>query len=250
MRTSRIFALLVALVFAGLPAGLASSAAAATSTVLEGAQRVDKAVYWDGKGPGGKHKPAPDKADYGAILSSNGAVQGGKTITLERRFVGGSWKAVDKEQTGADGIVLFSTKAVANASYRMVFAGDDVLAPSSTQPFRLKVMRDFNATIVKKRGKIWMAGNINPGWGKGKVVFERKTCESCGWKSFDRAKAGKNGSWKFRAGYPAKLGQEWFFRAQIGQSKKYVASTSVTLKTYRKLGRGTASAEAGAAAGR
>jgi hypothetical protein len=233
MRTRRIGGLLAALVLAGL-APVAAPAQADEPTVMEIEREYSMAIYRDAIGP-----KVRDRVRFLGRLSSNEVPQPNLTVELQRKLVGqSSYRFIADAVTDSEGIAEFTTPARGNARYRIAFGGAaGSLAASASEPVSLKVMRDFNAAKQTRRGKIWLRGNINPGWGRRTVVFEKKACSSCRWRVVARAKAKPTGGWRFRAGYPP-LNRTWRFRARIGKSPTFVASTSAILVTTRRLARG------------
>jgi hypothetical protein len=218
---------------AGLPALLlAGPASAAEETLLEGQRSHKVGIFKDKAGP----DIDADEVQYAGRLTSGGSPVAGRTLTLERKLVPTKkWVAVGSAASDGNGVAVFTTPVKGNASYRVSFAGDDAYAASRTTPMVLKAMRDFNARLVEKGNKVFLAGNINPGWGNKTVSWQKKTCKKCTWRTVAKKRSAKNGSWRFQGSYPGKVGQEWYFRAAIGKSQTFVASKSAVLVTKRTL---------------
>ncbi len=231
MRSSKTLGTVVGLLSAALVGGLLTAAPASAleptvPTAIAVEQQFHKAVYADGVGP-----KTRDRVGFAGGLSADGTPVVDATVTLERQLTTEeAYLAIDTETTDKDGVAVFFTRVAGNASYRVTFAGDDTNLPSESEPMTLKAMRDFNATKVTKGRKIWLKGDVNPGWGKRKVVLQRKTCGSCTWKKVRQQRTTASGGFKLRAAYPP-LHKKWRFRARLKATDAFVASVSAVLKT-------------------
>lgn len=233
MRSSRIVALLSALALS-LPVALLSAgpAHAGPLTQISLTQNSPLGVYADGVGPGG----VLDHITLTALLSDDlGAPLAGKPVALERRRLPSTeWRQIDTTTTNGDGVASFTTPVKGNARYRVTFAGEAPTYDSTVSNVtKLAAMRDFNARLVKKDGKVFLKGNINPGWGGKKVAWQHKKCARCDWKTIATKRAGAKGAWMFRGAYPARIGPVWFFRARLAGTKAFIASVSAELQTER-----------------
>lgn len=250
MRSSKTLGTVVGLLSAALVGGLLTAAPASALeptvvTELVAGQQFHKAVYADGVGP-----KTRDRVGFAGGLSAGGEPIADATLILERQlttedvFVG-----VDELQTDEQGGAVFFTKAAGNASYRVTFAGDETNLPAESEPMTLKVMRDFNASKVTKGRRIWLKGDVNPGWGKRKVILQRKTCGSCNWKKVRQQRTTASGGFKLRAAYPP-LHKKWRFRAKLKATEEFVASVSAVLRTRTVPARVTATGAGPRGAGR
>lgn len=188
-------------------------------------------VYYDGVGPGKNFRPGPDQVGFAGRLTAIDVPLPDQTLALERRPAGSdTWTAIATKVTGADGWTTFYTKVVGNADYRITYAGDETYPPATGEAMPLVAMRDFNAVMVKRRGTPYLRGDINPGWGRKAVSWQRKTCAGCAWRTLATRQAGSTGSWEFRAAYPP-TGKKWYFRARLAATTAFTVSLSAVLRT-------------------
>ena len=238
-----LLALLLGLALLGLPvlaAGSASAAEPCTPGPTCLATRVQivgapaKAVY--------KHTMTiigrldaqdPTTQDYGWVS--------GQTVTLQRKLAGASdFTAIGDAVTGDQGKVTFTTPASKNAQYQLVYAGGTYafpdgsgsvdLAPSSSTPHGIQVYRDLHEHDVQKGGKIFLAGNVDPGWGGKSIYLQRKTCAKCTWKAYAKQQTSSTCGWQFRT--PAPAHGSWYWRAYVPATSDYLKTTSAVLRTY------------------
>lgn len=236
MRTTRFLGALLALF---LPVSLLTAAPASAATIATqvGIERAYKlALFQDNTGPAGTR----DTGLFRATLSDGATAIADQPVTLERRLVGRTdFVALETLSTDANGQTVFETPAVANAFYRFRFdgavVGADELAASVSSAMPFNVMRDLNARKVTKSGRIYLKGNVNPGWNKKTISFQRKACSSCGWTTIAKKKTSAYGGWRFQASYPP-VGKVWKFRAVVPKTAAYVKSYSavLTTKTVRR----------------
>jgi hypothetical protein len=247
MPKSRALGLSTALLLAGVPLSVVAvpgSASAAEATRMSAAFSHKVGVYKDAVPQSAS--PAPHVVTYkGRLQTAGGENIGGATVWLTRKLASDSvQKKIEKATTGPKGHVRFDTPVKGNAKYRIVFEGNVAHAESASTAMRLKAMRDFNARMVEKGSgadkRVFLRGDINPGWNNKRVSWQRKKCGSCSWRTIDTKKSGGAGAWSFRAGFPT-VGKSWKFRAKIVGTDTFVASTSAVLTTQTRYGRGTTS---------
>lgn len=226
MRVTQLLGVLIPLVLLAPVAGVVGTASAAESTSITITGKPRVGVFADDIGP----DSTPDVVRHrGRLTTAGGAPVAGATVQLQRKLVGGEWESMNR-QTDAEGRYEFLTGIEGNARYQVAYAGDATYAPSQSGQVKVKAMRDFNAVLVKKERYALFKGNINPGWGKKVVRWERKTCKSCSWKKVDQQRSGDNGSWSFRGNYPP-VNKKWTYRATIDGTDLFVRSYSARLIT-------------------
>ena len=237
-----LLALLLGLALLGLPV-LAAGSASAADPCTPGPTCLATRVLI----------AAPSRAIYKHAMSVTGRLEAqsqvdqtkyapvdGQTVTLQRKLVGESdFSSVDDAVTDASGEVSFSAPAVKNARYQLVYAGGTYtfsdgtsvdLAPSTSTPRGIQVYRDLHEHDVQKGGKIFLAGNVDPGWGGKTIYLQRKTCAKCAWKAYTKQQTTSTGGWRFRT--PAPAHGSWYWRAYVPASSDYLKTTSAILRTY------------------
>lgn len=191
------------------------------------------AVYHDRIDNGPASLPGVDHIEYQASLTSSGLPVAGQQVVLQRRLAGASdWKDVAAATTDQNGNAMFSTPVKGNATYQATYAGDLLLASATSGSVTLAAMRDFNAHIVQRSGKLYLEGNINPGWGRRRVSWQARTCRTCHWRTLTTARTSRSGAWRFRGGW-AKDGRRVWFRAKLDRTNDFVTSTSSMMETSR-----------------
>jgi hypothetical protein len=158
----------------------------------------------------------------------------GAEVTLERMLAPGTtWHALDTVTTDANGVAAFSTPVRGNGAYRAEYAGDVALAAATAAPVPLDAMRDFNAEVAQTRTGVFLHGNVNPGWGRHRVSWQRRTCDSCDWRTLSTARTSRTGAWRFQGAW-SREGRTWWFRAKLAGTAEFVTSTSSMLVTSRQ----------------
>lgn len=239
MRATRPLSLLVSLLLLGLPvlvAGAAPAVAAGTaysSTVTMSMPTL--AVFDRGFAIRGQVQVTntADPDDMGALA--------GAEVELLRQWAGADrWVSVGTTTTNQDDTPTYTFRPTAkrNARWKVVYAGKDAdplqpldysVEPSATTKGQ-KVMRDLNARDVQRNGRIYLKGNVDPGWG-GKVVYlQRKTCKRCTWKAFDKQRSTSTGGFRFHT--PAPRDGSWYFRAKVPAAGSFTTSYSGVLRTW------------------
>ena len=158
------------------------------------------------------------------------------TVELQRKLAGqSSYVTIDDTMpSGADGTFSFFTKATKNASYQLVYAGGSgpagmSFAPATSDPHNIKVSRDLNARSIEK-AKVYLAGNVDPGWNNKTVYLQKKACSSCAWKAYTKQKTTATGGFKFLT--PAPKQGKWRWRAYVPAADGFVKSFTPVLVTY------------------
>lgn len=91
--------------------------------------------------------------------------------------------------------------------------------------------RDLHDSIVKRQGKLYFKGRVDPGHGP--VVVQKKECSSaeCKWKVFKRVPThGPKERWQVRVFAP-KHGN-WYWRGYVKAYGGYARSWTHVYKTY------------------
>jgi hypothetical protein len=164
-----------------------------------------------------------------------------ETVSLERKLVGQSdFTLLDDAVTAGEGKVTFSTPATKNAQYRLTYSGNTLtsadgtssvdLAPSTSTVRGIHVYRDLHDRGVKKSGRNYLLGNVDPGWGGRTIFLQRKTCAKCAWKGYTTQRTTSTGGWKFRV--PAPKHGKWYWRAYVPATTDYLKSSSGVYFTW------------------
>jgi hypothetical protein len=99
------------------------------------------------------------------------------------------------------------------------------------QSMRAKPHRDLHDTIVKKRGKLYFKGRVDPGHGP--VVVLKKSCAAkhCTWKKFKKVPThGPKEKWSVRLPAPRK--GNWYWQGYVKAYGGYAKSWTGKWKTY------------------
>ena len=94
-----------------------------------------------------------------------------------------------------------------------------------------KPTRDLHDAIVKRRGRLYFKGRVDPGHGP--VVVQKKECSSsaCAWKVFKRVSTrGPKERWQVRVFAPEH--GNWYWRGYVKAYGGYATSWTHVYKTY------------------
>lgn len=94
-----------------------------------------------------------------------------------------------------------------------------------------KPTRDLHDKIVKRHGRLYFKGRVDPGHGP--VVVEKKACSSskCPWRRYASVSTrGPEERWQVRV-YAPKRGN-WYWRGYVKASGGYAKSWTHVYKTY------------------
>jgi hypothetical protein len=162
-----------------------------------------------------------------------------QNLVLQRRLAGqASWTSVATGPvSSSNATVVFTTKAVANAAYRVHYAGGTLsggstqISPSTSAAKALKVFRNLGAKSKKAgRSTFSFYGKVSPKY-KGKITIQRNTGGK--WKNFATTRTNNKSAWSVRV--PAKpTDGKWRYRAFIAGNKQFLKSYSavLTITTY------------------
>lgn len=160
-----------------------------------------------------------------------------QTVTLQRRFAGAAnFKSVATDTIDSSGLYLFTTPALANASYRVVFAGGSyqgdpaaVLVPSTSSNLGLKVARDLGAKRKELNGgKFRFFGKVRPNYSRKKIVLQKQLGKGP-WRTIDSEKTTKRGGWAFIVHALPRKGVVRY-RTFTPKDKKFIKSYSATFR--------------------
>ena len=226
MRLRRILAAAVVTSLAAPAALLTTSAPASAAT----ATRIVSGT--DGKSwiyPS-SYRSQPGVPRYGDTLSlsinveteSGSSVSGG-TLTVQRMVPGGDWKTI---ATANAAYLYDSTKAVGNATYRVLYSGSGDYAPSSAA-ITGKIQRklDLQGVSGKRAG---IKGKVSPKF-QGKVLVLKKQGKK--WTRFKAVRTNKLS--RFVVHLPAPRRGKYFWKIQIASSKTFATTNSQTYYTTK-----------------
>ena len=118
---------------------------------------------------------------------------------------------------------------------RAATAAPDVTAhPVASAPVERgteKPTRDLHDSIVKRNGKLYFKGRVDPGHGP--VVVQKKECSSakCKWRVFKRVSThGPKERWQVRVFAPQH--GNWYWRGYVKAYGGYAKSWTHVYKTY------------------
>jgi hypothetical protein len=226
MRLRRILA-------AAVVTSLAAPAALLTSTAPASAATATRIVGGtDGKGwiyPS-SYRTQPGAPVYGDTLSlsinveteSGSQVYDG-TLTVQRKLPGKDWTTI---KTSTSAYLYESTKAVGNASYRVLYSGSGDYSPSSAGVIG-KVQRKFDLQPVSGK-RAGLKGKVSPKY-HGKVVVLKKQGKK--WKKFKTVRTNKKS--RFAVYLPTPRKGKFFWQLQIPSSKAFTTTKSRVYYTKR-----------------
>ncbi len=163
------------------------------------------------------------------------------TLQLQRQLKGQTvWRTLATDDYASS--FTFSTKALANATYRVVYSGgtwtDWSTTPETVYDFApaarskaVGVARNLNAKPVRARtGRWFIQGNVNPGWGRKYVKLERRTCKSCAWKFYSRKLTTSTGAYRLPVSMPSGS-RVWNYRVSLPATTTHLRSLALFTAT-------------------
>lgn len=178
---------------------------------------------------------ATDVNIRGQVIAKVGDNQGAVKdvrVRLYRRIDGNTrWLHIDSGRTNERRrpSFTFRARARANATYRVVFAGNAQLQPSQDAT-GVVVYRGFNARLEDGTGRFH--GRVVPRYGHRVVFLEKRNCASCPWRSVARDETTDRGRYRFKVGAPPT--GRYYWRLRTPPSIKYIRSYSSTFTTERR----------------
>jgi hypothetical protein len=155
-------------------------------------------------------------------------------IKLQRRMAGTTkWKTIATDSD--DGLFSFVTRSRGVARYRVSYNGaaygSDTFRPTRKDRV-IKGSRHTHSKGVKRGGRLYYRGNVDPGWGHRPVSIQKKNCRSCGWHGYKTVRTSRTGGYSARIAAPAS--GRWFYRAVVKATRpRFVKATGATIYTYR-----------------
>ena len=119
------------------------------------------------------------------------------------------------------------------AALALMLAGLLGPATATAQTAGDKPMRNLHDAIVKKHGKLFFQGRVDPGHGP--VYIQKKDCakKRCKWHNFQKVRThGAKEKWSVRV-YAPKHGN-WYWRGYVKASGNYAKSWTHVWKTYTR----------------
>ncbi len=145
-------------------------------------------------------------------------------VTLYRKIAGTrTWKYVGATRTSRTDYpkFRFAPRSVANATYRVRFAGNDRLQPSRNVT-AVAVHRNFNPRMEDGTGHFH--GKMGPRYAHRLVALEKRACATCGWRKVSTDRTGDYSRWSFKVGAPRD--GRWWWRVSTPSSTRYIRSFS------------------------
>ena len=177
----------------------------------------------------------------GKLESFDGAtwtpVGDGETLTLERRLAGATaFVAIGTATADSEGVAIFTTTAVSNASYRVTYAGGNlstdpstIYLPSASGAVGVKVARNLGARKDKISGpKFRFFGKVSPKYARKKIVLQKKLGGGA-WKTIGSQKTTRRSRWSFIVFARSSRGVVRY-RTFTPKSTKFIKSYSATFK--------------------
>jgi hypothetical protein len=119
------------------------------------------------------------------------------------------------------------------AALALMLAGLLGPATATAQTAGEKPMRNLHDAIVKKHGKLFFQGRVDPGHGP--VHIQKKDCanQRCKWHNYKVVRThGAKEKWSVRV-YAPKHGN-WYWRGYVKASGNYAKSWTHVWKTYTR----------------
>ena len=164
----------------------------------------------------------------------------GEILNLERKLAGKlTWVKIAQAAEDETGHVSFTTRAVANASYRVSYAGGDFegdpttqFQPSVSAAQAVKVARALPASKQRLQGvNFRYFGKVLPRYAKKPVILQKKLGGA--WKTIDRVTTNRRGQWSFVVAGLKRQGVVRY-RAFTPATKQFIKSyaPTFTITTY------------------
>ncbi len=92
--------------------------------------------------------------------------------------------------------------------------------------------RDVKSKVVKRKGNLYLKGNVNPGYSKSRVMIQKKNCRGgCAWRKFNMVRTDREGRYRGRITAP-RHGSD-FWRVKVQKRGNYRTSYSAVWRTFR-----------------
>jgi hypothetical protein len=168
----------------------------------------------------------------GKAQGTRGALAG-VVVRLYRHFDPTKpWIYLGTQTTGAGQYPQFNFSTIArmNATYKVVFAGNDTFLPSEDTTW-LSVYRMFNGVIRDGKSAATLHGNVNPYYTHKVIYLQKRACAPCGYVTVKKATTGMAGAYSFTL--PAPPSGRWWWRVTVPGSGGYIESRSGTFSTQQ-----------------
>jgi len=113
-------------------------------------------------------------------------------------------------------------------------AGASVAGPTSGSDtgHRARPARNVTSKVVKKKGELYLKGNVDPGYSNSRVIIQKKNCRGgCAWHAFKTAPTDRDG--RFRGRITAPRHGSDFWRVKVKKRGNYRTSYSAVWRTFR-----------------
>ncbi len=86
---------------------------------------------------------------------------------------------------------------------------------------------------MRSGGRLYLKGNVDPGWAHRYVVFQKKNCSSCSWHKFKSVKTNRYGAYVGRI-YAPRSGRDYFRVKIAATAPRFVTGYSAKIyETYQ-----------------
>lgn len=172
----------------------------------------------------------------GQVLATVNGQQGAVAnvpVQLWRKWAGDStFTFVKSARTSNGPYPQFSIDAItlANAQYKVVFAGNINLNPSSAVT-TVSATRLFHASIKAGKPYATLSGQMSPAYAHGTVFLEMRTCTTCVWHRVRSKVTDSLSKWMFLVGAPPS--GRYYWRVSTNSALKFIQSDSPEFYTQR-----------------
>ncbi|WP_157551233.1 hypothetical protein [Nocardioides jensenii] len=163
---------------------------------------------------------------------------GATSVRLYRRIGGTSkWVLLSNRATNSTSAFVFKTRSVGTAVYKVVFRGKTISGvgtiPAAAASNTIKGSRHPHTRVYTKSGRVYMAGNVDPGWGGKRVIIQRKASKRGSFRAWNAIRTSRSGGYKLRL--PAPRTGYWYYRLVVpGTAPRWAAGASGVWRTYQR----------------
>jgi 5-hydroxyisourate hydrolase-like protein (transthyretin family) len=163
----------------------------------------------------------------GQVATPRGAMKGVR-VTLYRKLDGSRFHRLRVARVGNGPYprFVFTTRAIGNSTYRVVFRGNRHFQRSAGTT-RVLSYRKVRAKIQDVTGDFH--GLVMPNWKHRRVYLEKRSCAQCGWHKVRRTRT--NGDARFHFHVTAPNSGRWWWRATVPASTRFIWSYSPVFTT-------------------
>ena len=158
---------------------------------------------------------------------------GQTSVKLYRRIGGtSSYQLVSNRATDSSSHFVFSTPSLGTAAYKLVWSGVGSV-PAASSGKTIKGSRHPHTRVFTSRGRVYMQGNIDPGWGGKRVIIQRKASKSGSFRVWSYARTNRYGGFKLRL--PAPSTGYWYYRAVVpATAPRWAVTVTGVWRTYQR----------------